>query len=271
MSITFSCRGNITMGKKENKAFQSDDLFNGFFNWGSKRTESLFDTRDIFKDFEGMSREINSMFNVFNDISSNAPKDLIGEYENQQGYGKRRGAGPIVYGYSMAIGPDGKTYAREFGNVKSNAARNIKQYLGNPSISSEGDIVYDVNTTDREVKVVMEMPGIKEEDIKINEYDDKVEIKTADSSQRKYYKIVSLPKEADTETTRFTYNNGILEVIFDKKNDNKKGKDVIVGLKNKFANTYSIILKSKSKIMHFEKHRMNLIYDKLLKLKNSLS
>jgi HSP20 family protein len=172
----------------------------------------------------------------------------------------------------MTIGPDGKTYAREFGNTKSNAASNIKQYLDNPSISSEGDVIYDVNTTDKEAKVVLEMPGIKEEDIKINEYDGKVEIKTADSSHRKYYKIVNLPKQADTETTRFTYNNGILEVIFDKKNDNKpKGKYVIVGLKNKFSNTYSIISRSKSKIKHFDKYKMNLIYDKLLKLKNSLS
>ena len=234
--------------------------------------ESLFDTRDIFKDFEGMSREMNSMFNFFNNISSNAQKDLIGEYKSQEGYGETPGAGPVVYGYSMTIGPDGKTYAREFGNVKSNAAMKINQYLGNPSISSEGDIVCDVNTTDKEVKVVLEMPGIKEEDIKINEYDGKVEIKTADSSQRKYYKIVNLPKEADTETTRFTYNNGTLEVVFDKNNDIKpKVKDVIVGLKNKFSNTHSITLKSKSKIKHFEKHVVNLIYDKLLKLKNSLS
>ncbi len=239
------------MGKKEYNVYQSDNLFNGFFNSGSLQRESLFDTRDILKDFEDMHREMDTMFNVFNDISANAPKDMMREYETQEVYGKTRGAGPMVYGYSMTIGPDGKSYAREFGNVKSNAAGNIKQYLGDPYMSSEGDIAYDVNTTDKEVKVVLEMPGISEEDIKINEYDGKVEIKTADSSQRKYYKIVNLPKEADPETTRFTYNNGILEVIFDKKDDIKpKAKDVIVGLKNKLSDICGIMLKPKSKMKH---------------------
>jgi HSP20 family protein len=71
------------------------------------------------------------------------------------------------------------------------------------------DLIYDVNITEKEVKVVLEMPGIKKEDIKINTYDDeKVEIKTADNTQGKYYKIVNLPQEADAETARFTYNNG---------------------------------------------------------------
>ena len=71
------------------------------------------------------------------------------------------------------------------------------------------------------------MPGIKKEDIKINAYDEKVEIKTADSSERKYHKILDLPKQADLETARSTYNNGILEVTFDKKKETKpKGKEI---------------------------------------------
>ena len=65
------------------------------------------------------------------------------------------------------------------------------------------------------------MPGIKKEDIKINAYDEKVEIKTADNAQRKYHKIIDLPKQADIETARSTYNNGILEVTFDKKKEDK--------------------------------------------------
>jgi HSP20 family protein len=239
------------MGKKENNVYQSDNLFNGFFNWGSLQREPLSDTMDVHNDFEDIRREMDTMFNVFNDIPANAPKDLIREYETQEVYGKTGGAGPMVYGYSMTIGPDGKSYGREFGNVKLNTASNIKDHLGNPDLSSEGDMAYDVNTTDKEVKVVLEMPGVKEEDIKINEYDGKVEIKTVDRSQRKYYKIVNLPKEANTETTRFTYNNGILEVIFDKKDDIKpKGKDLIIGLKKKFSDICSIISKPKSKMKH---------------------
>ncbi|MGN6346962.1 MAG: hypothetical protein ACTHME_04595 [Candidatus Nitrosocosmicus sp.] len=43
------------------------------------------------------------------------------------------------------------------------------------------------------------MPGINEGDIKINTYnDEKVEIKTINRSPRKYYKVVDLPKKANT-------------------------------------------------------------------------
>ncbi|HEY6534690.1 MAG TPA: Hsp20/alpha crystallin family protein, partial [Candidatus Nitrosocosmicus sp.] len=42
-----------------------------------------------------------------------------------------------------------------------------------------------------------------------------------------YHKTLELPKEADIETARSTYNNGILEVTFDKKKNVKpKGKEI---------------------------------------------
>jgi HSP20 family protein len=128
----------------------------------------------------------------------------------------------------MTIGPDGKPHVKEFGNVK--AGKNIAgQYLGiqKPQISAEREPLSDITTTDKEVKVVLEMPGISKEDIKINAYDEKVEVKTVDSSARKYHKVLNLPKSADIETARSTYNNGILEVTFDKKKESKpKGKEI---------------------------------------------
>jgi len=171
-----------------------------------------------------MHKEMDRMFNVFNDLSTNAPKELIREYQTEDG-SKVHEVGPIVYGYSMTIGPDGKPHVKEFGNVK--AGRNIGQYIGKPQISAEREPLSDITTTDKEVKVVLEMPGIKKEDIKINAYDEKVEIKTAENAQRKYHKIIDLPKQADLETARSTYNNGILEVTFDKKKEQRpKGKEI---------------------------------------------
>src|SRR3954467_2104070 len=204
------------------------DWFNRFFNLGGRRDgRSLFDTTDLFGDFDDMHREMNRMFNVFNDISKTAPKELIREYETSEG-GKVREVGPIVYGYSMTIGPDGKPHVREFGNVKSSgsgSAKNLGQYVGaKPQISAEREPLSDLTTTDKEVKVVLEMPGIKKEDIKINAYDEKVEIKTAEKAQRKYHKVIDLPKQADIETARSTYNNGILEVTFDKREEENKPK-----------------------------------------------
>jgi HSP20 family protein len=210
---------------------QPYDWFNRFFNNISNRRggmPSLFDTLDIFKEFEDMHKEIDRMFDTFNNISSNAPKELVREYQTPEGE-KVREVGPIVYGYSMTIGPDGKPHVREFGNVKSYGRRIGKDSRGlNPQISAEREPLADVNTTDKEVKVVIEMPGIKKEDIKIKAYDGAVEVtsNTADS-QRKYHKTIELPDNTDIETARSTYNNGILEVTFDKKITAKpKGREI---------------------------------------------
>ena len=56
--------------------------------------------REMEREFEGMEKRI--------------PKDLVREYTTPGG-GKVRG--PMVYGYSMTVGPDGIPKIREFGNV----------------------------------------------------------------------------------------------------------------------------------------------------------
>ena len=130
----------------------------------------------------------------------------------------------------MTIGPDGRPNIREFGNVKSSFAgtRGLYYQQQQPSISAEREPLVDVSSTDKEVKVIVEMPGIKKENIKINAYEDSVEI-TSNHPQRKYHKVIDLPPEADIETVRSTYNNGILEVIFNKKKESKpKGKEIKV-------------------------------------------
>ena len=128
----------------------------------------------------------------------------------------------------MTVGPDGKPHIREFGNIKSFDEKGEGKGEINPQISAEREPLADVNSTQNEVKVVFEMPGIKKEDIKINAYDGAVEV-IADNPQRKYHKTIELPKDADIETAKSTYNNGILEVTFDKKkNDKPKGKEIKV-------------------------------------------
>ena len=82
----------------------------------------------------------------------------------------------------------------------------------------------DVVTSDKEVKVVVKIPGIDKKDIKVNAYDNSVEISTADTSQRKYKRIVELPGEPDLESAKSIYRNGILEITFNKK-ESPKQKD----------------------------------------------
>jgi HSP20 family protein len=79
-------------------------------------------------------------------------------------------------------------------------------------------------TTDKDIKVVVEMPGIDKKDIKISAYDSSVEISTANAAQRKYRSVIELPPEADIDTVKSTYNNGILEITFKKKEQAAKPK-----------------------------------------------
>jgi len=210
------------------------DWINRFFNTGFGRSRGrgrdLLDTRELFADFDDIHEEMNRMFDVFNDISNNAPKELVREYETKEG-GKVREVGPIVYGYSMTIGSDGKPHVREFGNIKSlndSSVKKIGTQPGNISqISAEREPLVDVNLTDKEVKVVVEMPGIRKEDIKVKAYDSQVEVTTSKDAQRKYHKNIELPELAEIETARSAYNNGILEITFDKKKVTKPaGKEI---------------------------------------------
>ena len=209
------------------------DFFRRFF--GSSRgnigkidssgaRQGEWNRRDFFREFDDMQREMERMFEEqFGDIQSKAPNELVREYQTPEGE-KVREVGPIVYGYSMTIGPDGKPHVREFGNVKSLGGAGLGGIK--PQILPEREPLADVNTTDNEVKVILEMPGIKKEDIKINAYEGSVEV-IADNPQRKYHKTIELPKDADIETSRSTYNNGVLEVIFNKKKTMKpKGREI---------------------------------------------
>ncbi|MGC2563299.1 MAG: archaeal heat shock protein Hsp20 [Nitrososphaeraceae archaeon] len=193
-----------------------------------RRRRGLFGggREDIFGQFDEMRKEMEKMFEEqFKDIQTKAPKDLIREYETPGG-GKVREMGPFVYGYSMTIGPDGKPRVREFGNVRSPLAGFGLGATTRPLISSEREPLADITATDKEIKVILEMPGVNKENIKINAYDTTLEVRS-DDPQRKYHEVIDLPPEADVETARSTYKNGILEIVFDKKKESKpKGKDI---------------------------------------------
>ena len=209
------------------------DWFRRFLGGGGSsgrgRSRGQFGFGDMFRGFEEMRREMERMFEEqFKGFESAVPKDLVREYETPEG-GKVREVGPIVYGYSMTIGPDGKPRVREFGNVRSPSSLSgggVGGSFTRPLIPSEREPLADVTTSSTEVKVVLEMPGVSKDKIKISAYDNSVEIKS-DDPQRKYHEVIDLPPEADIETAKSNYRNGILEITFKKKEQTKpKGKQI---------------------------------------------
>jgi HSP20 family protein len=202
------------------------DWYRRFFGGGRRRGSfgggGFFD--DMFRGFDQMRQE---MEREFEDIEKRIPKDLVREYNTPEG-GKVREVGPMVYGYSMTIGPDGKPRVREFGNVKPSRGFGFGGRISRPEISGEIEPLIDVTTTDKEVRVVVEMPGISKDNIKVNAYDSTVEVKSEDP-QRKYHRTIEVPSDTDIETAMSSYKNGILEITFKKKEQTKpKGKTIKV-------------------------------------------
>ena len=201
--------GGGTRGRREGRGFGS--------GWN-------FD--DMFREFDEMRKEAERLFSEpFKNIENKVPKDLIKEYDTPEG-GKVRQVGPIVYGYSMTIGPDGKPKIREFGNIKSpmGGMGSFEQ----PSLSAEREPLIDISSTDNEVKIVAEMPGISKDKINVNAYDKYVEIKSEDPN-RKYHKKIEVPEDIDINSARSNYNNGVLEINFKKKEQQKpQGRQINV-------------------------------------------
>lgn len=214
---------------------EPEDWFRRFFSSGgsgggplSRRGGGGWFGNDMPRQIDEMRREMEGMFEEqFKEIQTKAPKELVREYETPEGV-KVREIGPLVYGYSTTIGPDGKPKVREFGNVRSLGGIGIGGSTSTPQISAEREPLADVTTTDKEVKVVLEMLGVSKENIKINANDRSVEVKSEDP-QRKYHRVIDTPPEADIETVKSAYKNGILEIVFNKKEQAKpKGKEVKV-------------------------------------------
>jgi HSP20 family protein len=222
------------MSSPEDRDIEPFDWFSRFFgSSGSSRRSGrwgggFFGFPDIFRGFDEMRREMERGFeNAFKNIQAQAPKDLVKEYQTSGG-GKVREYGPFIYGYSMTVGPDGKPKVKEFGNVKSPFSIGTRaDFFTTPLISSEREPLADVTTTDKEVKIAVEMPGVSKENIKINVYDNSLELTTTGTEQRKYHEVIQIPPETDIETATSTYKNGILEVVFKKKEQSKpKGKQI---------------------------------------------
>jgi HSP20 family protein len=179
---------------------------------------------DIFREFEEMRQDMTRMFEeTVRDIDK-LPKDLIREYDTPTG-GKVREVGPLVYGYSVTVGPDGKPKVEEFGNVRSLGSSRGGGGMTTPALTAEREPLADVTTTDKDVKVTVEMPGVSKQDIKISAQEGSVEVSTTESASKKYRRLIELPPEADLETAKSTYTNGILEITF-KKKGKTKGKEL---------------------------------------------
>jgi HSP20 family protein len=190
-----------------------DDIWQ---RWFRRRSWWPFTRRWMFEDIEDVFGEMEDfMTSRYQELSKNAPEELVRERTLPSG-AKVKQWGPFVYGYSMTLGPDGKPEVREFGNIKPRAG------FGRPRIDvkDKREPLADVISTDGEVQVIIELPGVAKEDIKLRGTKTTMTV-SVDTPNRKYYKKLELPIQVDPKTAESKYVNGVLEVTI-KKLENKE-------------------------------------------------
>lgn len=179
----------------------------------------------MFGDVDEIMREMEEMMQKeFKEFTTRLPKDLTRERRLPDGSTVKEW-GPFVYGYSMTIGPDGKPQIREFGNVKPSLKPETPFGPRRPSldVKEEREPLVDVISTNNEVKVVAELPGVEKDDIKLYSTERTLSI-SVDTAQRKYFKEVDLSTEVNPKTAKSVYKNGVLEVTLTKAKEEKKPK-----------------------------------------------
>ena len=180
------------------------------------RRSSIFG--DIDRLIEEMEKE---MAEAFKEMENTMPEDMYRERRLPDG-SVRREYGPFVYGYSVKIGPDGKPVIREFGNMKPGLTGEGGAPL---NLTDRREPLVDLIEDDDTVKVLAELPGVEKNEIRLRATDYGLTI-SVDNPTRKYYKELEFPVEVNEKSAKSTYTNGVLEIVFRKKQRDDAGTEI---------------------------------------------
>ena len=112
-----------------------------------------------------------------------------------------------VFGFSIKTAVGGKPIVEPFGNIKKTPK--------GPTVEEEREPITDVFDEKEEIRVYAEMPGVNQEDVKLDLKGDILDI-SAQTGDRKYHKEILLTKKVKAETLTSSYKNGILEISIKK-------------------------------------------------------
>ena len=181
----------------------------------------------FFGDIENMMREMEEMMErEFDEFKTRIPEDLRRERKLPDGSIIPEW-GPFVYGYSMTIGPDGKPKIREFGNIKPSSDPELCRLDQHClDVKQEREPLVDIVDTDGEIKVIVELPGVEKESIRLSGTENRLTI-SVDDPERKYYKEIDIPAKVDPKKAKTSYKNGVLETTLPKIEEKKRGGEEI--------------------------------------------
>ena len=127
---------------------------------------------------------------------------------------ERLPAKPIVYGFSMKVGPDGRPHFEEFGNVQR-GEDGLKLGAREPLVN--------VGEEKGKVTITAELPGVEKKDIKVDAKENWLSITV--SGEKLFYKEIVLDSNVDEKTIEANFKNGILEITaktMPRKSDSKR-------------------------------------------------
>lgn len=198
-----------------------EDEYNDFSNM----FKGLGDPSKIFGNFDPAklfnSKEFQKMFReIFNQLAKNLPKELQGlsPEEITREFMKK---GPIMYGFNMGFGPDGKPIMNSFGNLEK------EPISGERKVRKTREPLVEVNEEEDQIILIAEMPGVNKEDIELNATNTSITISTEKIvSGRSYFKEIDLPAPINSDYAKARYTNGILEVKLKKLKEKGKSIDI---------------------------------------------
>lgn len=112
------------------------------------------------------------------------------------------------YGYTMTTGPDGKPVVREFGTGLPQTGFTLDEPTTMETLSQ-----VDVDRENGRVRLLVEMPGVTKESIRIKATENRVRI-SAGNETKDYDTEIPIDAEVDPGSAKATYNNGVLDLTF---------------------------------------------------------
>jgi HSP20 family protein len=114
------------------------------------------------------------------------------------------------YGYSMITGPDGKPILKEWGTGLPNRPDPLKPQPYIPETPEPLSQV-DIDPENKQVRVIVEMPGFTKESIRITGTETQLEL-SANFETRKVSTVIPIKAQVDPKTAKATYKNGVLDI-----------------------------------------------------------
>lgn len=127
---------------------------------------------------------------------------------------------PLVYGFSMQTGEDGEPVMQELGNAPEQAR------IGSEK-SPEREPLIDVIESGEQISVIVELPGVKKDDIKIEVLERLLQV-DVDDDIKEFHERIKLPCEVLPDSIKASYKNGVLEISMRRVTKKKKGQIVQV-------------------------------------------